>query len=184
MPVDMQVLSWSQLYLLIRDRVRRSGWFPDDRQVAIEARYDTLSVDGEGNYEINLKPVNENMIALYESNMRQIASLCRSRGMSCYSVLQPTLISSNADRESEKIGQAEGAGALYHGFDFDTHISLFERLYEINRALFGADHIIDATTMSGREDLFFDHIHMNPDGTSTLAGIVYERLAQDPLFSR
>jgi len=184
MPADVQLLSWSQLYLHIRDRVRRSDWFPDDRQIAVEARYDNLSVDAEGNYKMSLKPVNEEMIALYESNLRQVAGLCDSRSMSCYSVLQPTLLSRQAGRESEKIRLAEDAGKLYHGFDFETHIGLFDRLYEINRAVFGDDRVIDATSMSGREDLFFDHIHMNPDGTSRLAGIVYQRLAQDPLFSR
>jgi hypothetical protein len=61
---------------------------------------------------------------------------------------------------------------------------LFNDLYAIERRMFG-DHVIDATGVNGRDELFFDHIHQSPAGTHELAGLVVESLVQtSSIFNR
>jgi len=116
-------------------------------------------------------PINPTAIETYRTNLEQIRNLCQLRAIECYSILQPTLLSDQADRSSDKVEKARRT-ALVHGFDADRHIAVFEQLYAINREVFGDDYCIDATPLSGKAELFFDHIHMNAEGSSRLAALV------------
>ena len=176
LPADVRYLSWSQTYLHFRELMRRWSAGRAEMQTTIERRFSNAKQNANGSLEIKVKPVNENALALYTLNLRQINNLCLQRNIQCYNILQPSLFTAEADRKDQKILQAMLKGALYHSFDFDTHVELFNRLHQIDREVFDEAHVIDATDMSGKAGLFFDHIHQNPAGTEALARHVYDRL--------
>ena len=43
---------------------------------------------------------------------------------------------------------------------------------------FRASNVIDATSLSGKPDLLFDHAHLTPAGSGALAALVAEQLAR------
>jgi len=177
MPKDIQYLSWSQFYLHLREWIRHSNFFSRESQTIIEKRFNVVKTGNK--YKIMLKQINPNALKTYRSNILQIRNLCSNFNIRCYSIHQPTLVSRSANRNSQKIKQAIGISALNHSFDFDEHIKQFDKIYQINREVFEEDNIIDATFMNGNENLFFDHIHQNSNGTRELARIVCSKLKNE-----
>ena len=175
-PTDLRYLSWSQLYLHLREW-RRHG---EPAITTVQERYgDHIKKNEEsGRFEVVVQQINPYAVDVYQTNLRQIQNLCEQLDIACYSILQPTLISANADREHEKVKNAKDRAAVYHGFGFDEHVRLFERFYAVNREVFG-DRAIDATTMNGQTELFNDHIHQSPRGTQVLASLIFDRLSID-----
>lgn len=168
MPSDLQYFSWSQLYLHLRDWAIRNRLFAEAEESIVETRRPPFRA-----------PINPTAYTAYRSNLAQIENLCEVRGMRCYTILQPTLVSSAADPKNEKVVRARERATLKQGFDFDAHVAAFAELYRINREVFGSERTIDATVMSGDDELFFDHVHMNPLGTRRLAEIVFEHIVGD-----
>lgn len=175
MPAHVQYLSWSQLYLHLWEWGRQNALTGIEGNVALEQRFDHVKKLEGGGYKIDFKRPNAAALALYGTNLQQISHLCKQWGISCYSILQPTLLSEVADRTSPKIQQAEQTAGLYHAFGFDTHVDVFREMYRINREVFG-ERIIDATIMNAEEGYFLDHIHQNADGTRVLAELALENL--------
>ncbi len=177
MPADIQYLSWSQTYLNIRELVRHSAMFSKEgADVVLEKRYENVTRQADGQYVVNLNPVTIKAYTTYKRNLQQINNLCVIQGVHCYTIIQPTLIAAGANLKSPKIAKSVQTAVLYHGFDFNTHVEIFSRMYAINREVFGEDYTIDATSMSAREELFIDQIHQNKFGTEMMARIVLERL--------
>lgn len=178
MPADLRYLDWSQLYLHLADWRRRAVRAGEDPLAVIERQYEYARVSGDGQrLVIDERAVNPNAPATYERNLRQIHNLCRDEGMHCFTVLQPTLFHPSVDRNDARIRDMIATGALYHGFGFERHLELFERLYEIQRRVFAPGEVIDARGMSGDTALFFDHIHPNAEGCRALARVVAEAIA-------
>jgi lysophospholipase L1-like esterase len=165
MPADLQYLSWSQLYLHLRGWASKSELFDEGEDSIVETRHRPYRA-----------PINPSAYQVYRSNMSQIENLCAVRSLSCFTILQPTLVSAAADPDNQKVVRARERATLRQGFDFDTHVVVFDTLYSINREVFGTERTIDATVMNGADELFFDHVHMNPQGTRRLAEIVFERV--------
>jgi hypothetical protein len=168
MPAYIQYLSWSQLFMHLREWTRFNVEMEVEAPVALEKRFDHMEKLANGNYQITFKKPNATALAVYRTNLEQINNLCEQWRIDCYSILQPTLLSSGADRTSPKMKRAEQTAGLYHAFDFDAHVAVFQEMYRVNREVF-KDRVIDATGMNARNELFLDHIHQNANGTRVLA---------------
>jgi lysophospholipase L1-like esterase len=182
MPAHIQYLSWSQLYLHVMDRVKKRKVENADQIIAIEKKYPHAEKQADGSLQITPLPINATAILTYRNNLMLINDYCLNESISCYSILQPTLVIESSDRNSAKIKQAELMSALYHRFSYDDHIKLFNQMYDANIEVFSENYIIDAREISRSEDNFFDHIHQSPIGTNKLSEMVIEKIKHNEVF--
>lgn len=173
MPRDLQYLSWSQLYLHLRDYVRKKSGFSGANTV--EKRYEGVEVDKEGKPMLVMKPINSKAFDIYRDNLEQMKTLCDANGIRMYSILQPTLFTKVGQKINERLQRSIEISMAYHAFGYQEHLDAFQKIYQLNREVFGEEFIIDATSMNGHEELFFDHIHESPQGTAALAKIVLDK---------
>ncbi len=177
MPKDLQYLSWSQLYLHIREFTRKGEFFNKDQGAdTIEKRYDNLEMVDNGLYRIKSRQINTESFDVYRKNLEQILNVCRINDIKCFSVLQPMLILGKVNMESSKIKKSIRTAAVYHGFGYKEHVMAYSKIYAINRLVFGEKNIIDPTKMNGHEALFDDHIHQSYQGTHILAAFVFDKV--------
>ena len=177
MPRDLQYLSWSQLYLHLRDYVRKKSGTSGANTV--EKRYEGVEVDKEGKPVLVLKPLNSRAFNTYRDNLEEMRMLCGKNGIKVYSILQPTLFTKVGQRVNERLQRSIETSMAFHAFGYQEHLDAFQKIYQLNREVFGDEFIIDATSMNGREELFFDHIHQSPLGTDMLAKIVFGKVSGD-----
>ncbi len=64
----------------------------------------------------------------------------------------------------------------YHGFGHDHHVRAFTDLYRVIDEEIPAGQILDATSLSGRPELFYDHVHLTKDGAHELAEMMAQAL--------
>jgi lysophospholipase L1-like esterase len=67
-------------------------------------------------------------------------------------------------------------GYQLHGFDHDTHVDMYQEIYQVIEEELSSDHIIDVTSLSGQTALFHDHVHPTPGGAEAIAEIMAESL--------
>ena len=115
-------------------------------------------------------------------NLILINDFCLTESVSCYSILQPTLVAENSNQSSKKIKQAKFISSLYHGFSFDNHINIFNQMYAVNMEIFGENNTIDTRKLNGSDEDFFDHIHQSPSGTSKLSKMIFDKIQHDVIF--
>lgn len=180
MPAHVQYFSWSQLYLHVLDMVRKRKVDGADQVITIEKQFPRAEQVGN---KINIKflPINPTAISTYRINLKLINDYCLTESISCYSILQPTLLVEGRDPNSRKMNKAEFTSMLYHGFSPDEHNKLFKQMYDVNIEIFG-ENIIDTSEMSGVEENFFDHIHQSSVGTSVLSEIIFDQIQHNVIF--
>jgi len=148
-------LKWSQVLTRIRRR---------------------LSAAGEG--EIGAKPdhplasdFNHRGIPIWRANLRLLRETCSVLGVRLFVAKQATLVVPSLPPE-------EQARCRYdlHGFGHAGHVEAFREIYQVIDEEIPADSIIDVTPLSGRADLFFDHVHPTPEGSREIATIVARAL--------
>ena len=88
-------------------------------------------------------------------------------GVELFVCKQPTLIVENLSAEEMQRCRYEN-----HGFDHDAHVDAFKQIYEIIDQEVRTDRVIDLTPLSGRPELFHDHIHPTSEGAARVAEIV------------
>ena len=113
-------------------------------------------------------------IDIFRTNLRLLRETARLLGAELFVVKQPTLIVPDLPQAHRGRVRYE-----YHGFDHATHLEAYRAIYQAIDREIATERIIDATPMSGRPDLFFDHVHPTPAGAERLAEIVADAL--DPL---
>jgi len=131
----------------------------------------------DGSIKVELKPVNSAALATYAVNLQQIQNLCRLRSIACYAILQPTLLLPRREVRSPKLARAVQAAVIYHRLSYESHIQLFEKIYETEVRLCGENRLIDGRPLYGDEAIFFDQIHLTAKGCRRLAAIAAGRLA-------
>lgn len=174
MPRDLQYFSWSQLYLHLRDYVRKKSSLGGAHTV--EKKYEGVEVDKEGRSFLIMKPINPTAFETYRNNLEQMENICNNNGVRIYSILQPTLFTKVGQKINERLQRSIETSMAYHAFGYQEHLDAFQRIYQVNREVFDETSVIDATGMNGREELFFDHIHQSPLGTAHLARLVYDKI--------
>lgn len=174
MPKDLQYLSWSQLYLHLRDFVRKATKL--DGAQTVEQKYEGVKVDKEGRAVLVMKPINPKALDTYRNNLEQMKNICNNNGIRIYSILQPTLFAKGEQTINARLRRSIETAMAYHAFGYQEHMDAFQRIYQVNREVFGETYVIDATRMNGHEEFFFDHIHLSPLGTTQLARLVYDQV--------
>jgi lysophospholipase L1-like esterase len=110
-------------------------------------------------------------LEVWRDNLRLFESAALALDAELYVVKQATLIVPSSPAEFRDRNRYE-----FHGFDHDAHVRAFEGIYAAIDQELPPQSVLDATPLSGREELFFDHIHLTPVGTRALAGIVASEL--------
>ena len=107
-------------------------------------------------------------------NLETMRALCSLMGAEMFVLKQPTLI-------TKELGQSDRNRCLtwYHKFNYEAHLKAYDAIYsEIDKA-FEQKTIINATSLSGRPQLFFDHVHPNNSGTDAIADLIVNHLIND-----
>lgn len=129
-----------------------------------------LNVTGE-----RASDYNESGRRQFRLNMELIVAACKITGATPVLVTQATLVvSDNSARDRDRINYD------YQNLQHDAIVRAFEETYEVIRNIGSHNDtmVIDtAPALNGRSELFSDHVHLTPQGSSVLAGIVADELA-------
>jgi len=106
-------------------------------------------------------------LAVWRTNLRQFKALARVLEVDLMVVRQATLIVENLSE-----GERRRCRYDYHGFDHDAHVAAFAALYDVIDEEIPADQILDLTPLSGKPELFYDHVHPTTAGTAAMARLV------------
>ncbi|MFT7462463.1 MAG: lysophospholipase L1-like esterase [Pseudohongiellaceae bacterium] len=108
---------------------------------------------------------------VWRTHLRLISATAEVIGAELFVAKQPTLIVPDLAEDLREICQYS-----HHGFDHDAHVDAFDHLYRVIDETTAEDRVIDLTGLSGRGDLFSDHVHPNPKGAGLIAELVTEAL--------
>lgn len=110
-------------------------------------------------------------IEVFRTNLRLIRAAAQVLGLQLFVGKQATLITADLPA-----GQRSRAGVDKHGFSYEAHVEAFRELYRVIDEEIPADHVIDATPLSGVPENFYDHIHPTPLGAQRTAALVARAL--------
>jgi hypothetical protein len=110
-------------------------------------------------------------LELFRQNLRIFRAAAGLAGVELLVGKQATLIVPDLP-ESERARADYGLHHLDHG----AHVDAFRQLYRIIDEEIPADHVIDATPLSGVPENFYDHIHPTPLGAERTATIMADAL--------
>jgi hypothetical protein len=149
------VLQYSQTLIRVRRRLGRIDSGERGRAVAAGLQQD----------------FDQRALEVWRTNLRLLAQVSEMIHAKLFVCKQATLVVPNLPKELRAKCHYE-----YHGFGHDAHVAAFSGIYRIIDEEIPAERIIDVTPLSGRPELFFDHIHPKETGTSAIAEIVAEAL--------
>jgi len=151
------LIGWSQLLVRVRMKLapRVTGEAGGGGERVLADHYDPRGAD------------------VWRTNLQLIASTAELMGAELFVTKQSTLIVPDLPAELRERCQYS-----HHGFDHDAHVQAFEHLYRVVEEVFPAEQVIDLTPLSGRGDLFVDHVHPNPLGAEAIAEIVGDALLE------
>ncbi|HWM89349.1 MAG TPA: SGNH/GDSL hydrolase family protein [Thermoanaerobaculia bacterium] len=110
-------------------------------------------------------------LEIFRTNLKLFRETSEVLGSRLVVAKQATLMVPGASPEQRELCRYD-----YHGFDYDAHVEAFRGLYRVIEDEIPADSIVDVTPVSGRPDLFYDHIHPTPKGTTEVARIMSDFL--------
>jgi len=118
---------------------------------------------------------NSKGVEVFKNNIRFIRDLCSARKIELFVCKQPTLISKYTSENDKKRCRYE-----FHGFDHHAHIQAFGSLYQVLEA----ENLnqIDLTSLSGKSENFYDHIHPTELGADQIAEIVADTLLRKSTY--
>ncbi len=154
-PVDPWI-SWSQVLTRVRIRLSQgqAGELGGGTSGPLRTSWDPEAVD------------------IWRTNLRLMRETSALLDAELYVVKQATLIVPDLPAEHRQRCRYD-----FHSFDHDAHVEAFAAIYRVIDDEIAPDHIIDATSLSGRPQYFFDHVHPTEEGTTAIADIVAEALA-------
>lgn len=110
-------------------------------------------------------------LEVFRTNLKLMRQTSEVIGARLVVAKQATLMVAGASKE-----QRERCKYNYHGFDYDAHVAAYRGLYEVIDQEIPADSVVDVTPVSGRSELFHDHVHPTPRGTTEIARIMADSL--------
>ncbi len=116
---------------------------------------------------------NHDNLEIWRLNLQLIREAARLMGAQLLVVKQATLIVPDLPEAGR-----QKCNCQIHGFGFDSHVEAYKNMYRIIDEEIPSDAVIDATPLSGRIEFFYDHVHLNPEGTGALADIVAPKLIE------
>jgi lysophospholipase L1-like esterase len=154
-PLWVDRLIWpSQLLTRVRLVLTR----PDEAERSARKRELTTDFDTSG-------------VDIFRTNLRLFRDSAPALGAQVFVAKQPTLIV-----DGLPASERERCRYHYHGFDHDTHVDAFRRLYAVIDEEIAPDRVIDLTSLSGVPEYFEDHIHPTPRGSEKIAEVVADAL--------
>ena len=112
-------------------------------------------------------------LEVWRTNLRFLRETSNMLGVELFVCKQATLIVPDLPVQERQRCRYE-----YHGFDHDTHVEAYQEIYDVIDQEIRPDRIIDVTSLSGRPELYRDHCHPTPAGTTRIAEIVAHALAE------
>ncbi len=111
-------------------------------------------------------------LRIYRQNLKLIKSAAGLMGAKLFVIKQPTLIVPGLSEDLRA-----QCGYHNHGFDHDAHVRAYAGIYGIIDEEIVAADIIDLRELSGRAELFYDHVHpTHPLGVNAVTARVSEVL--------
>ena len=157
-------LAWSRLYSALR-AVRAARQSPAPVGEAAPTRKKDAEL---------AKTFDPRGVEVFKQNLLLMKAACDLMHAEFYIVKQPTLITPDLPPALRE----ERCFTWYHAFDYETHLRAWQAIYQMIDETFRASNVIDATSLSGKPDLLFDHAHLTPAGSGALAALVAEQLAR------
>lgn len=112
-------------------------------------------------------------LEVWRTNLRLMKEACELMGADLFVVKQATLIVPGLSEEDQ--ARCEYG---YHGFDHDAHVEAYREIYRVIEEEFPKESVIDLTSVSGRPECFFDHVHPTARGANEFAQIVASALVR------
>lgn len=123
-------------------------------------------------YYAKLSPTyNKKGLEIFRENLKLIEATTEAIDADIFVIKQATLITPTTSDEDKARSRYD-----YHGFDHDAHVDAYKNIYSIIDQEIAADHIIDATPVSGVSEYFHDHVHPTEQGAEKIADIVANQL--------
>lgn len=154
-------IRWSQLLSHLRVRLTR----PNTGEVVNVREW------GDGPAEREWRRWDRRSLEVWRSNLRLLRETATVIGAELFVAKQATLLVPGLVPQERERCRLE-----YHGFDFDQHLEAYQELYRVIDEEIQADRIIDTTVLSGRPELFHDHVHPTEEGGAALAQVMSEEL--------
>lgn len=113
-------------------------------------------------------------VEVYRQNLKLIKSAAAVIGAKLFVIKQPTLIVPDLAEDLRK-----ECGYHNHGFDHDAHIRAYASIYRVIDEEVVAADIMDLRGLSGKKELFYDHVHPTyPLGVNAYTAYVARDLAR------
>ena len=103
-------------------------------------------------------------LEVWRTNVRLLRDSEKSLGFKVFFLKQPILIVSGLPQH-----QRANIGYGLHGFGHEEHVKAYHEIYRVIDTEVDPNRIIDATSLSGRPELFFDHVHLTVQVPTSLA---------------
>lgn len=110
-------------------------------------------------------------LEVWRDNLRLFEASAEALDAQLVVIKQATLIVEGLDPELQRYCRYD-----FHGFDHEAHLRAFDAEYRVIDEEIPADDVIDARSLSGKPELFVDHIHLTPQGARALARLVSDAL--------
>jgi len=110
---------------------------------------------------------NHDGLQIWRTNLRLIRETCEVIGARLFVAKQATLIVPGLSADEQKRCRYD-----FHGFDHGAHVNAFSGIYRIIDEEIPENAIIDVTSLSGRPECFFDHVHPTPHGCTQIAQMI------------
>jgi len=168
-PAD-RFFSWSRLYSAMRVAGKAPAAAPSAGEIGPPRREESELAD-------SFDPRGP---SVFRDNLRLMRQACDVMGAEFYVVKQATLITPDLPDQIRK----ERCFTWYHAFNYKAHLRAFDAVNRMIDETFLADRVIDATVLSGRQDLLWDHVHPKADGAKAIGKLVADFLAEKSLRFR
>lgn len=111
-------------------------------------------------------------LEIWRTNLQLFQEAADIMGAELFIAKQATLIVPDLPEEYRTT-----IGYEFHGFDHDTHVELYQAIYQVIEEEMPAERIIDVTPLSGQPELFKDHVHPTLAGAEAISEIMADALA-------
>jgi lysophospholipase L1-like esterase len=106
---------------------------------------------------------------VWRTNLRLFRDSAKSLHATIFVCKQPTLIVADLSASQQKRCRYE-----LHGFGHLAHVKAYQAIYSVIDKEIPSQQIIDLTSLSGKPQLFYDHVHPTEKGTTEIAALVAE----------
>lgn len=112
-------------------------------------------------------------LEIFRDNLALIREAAKLFGWELFVAKQATLIVPGLSEELRQRCHYD-----FHGFGHDAHVRAFAEIYRVIDEEVAPEQVINTTRLSGRSELFLDHVHPTAEGAKAIAEIVADALSE------